>query len=233
MHRREGISIMRVTHPGKEVNLMDPGYGRQLILLIPGISLSAAAAKDLRSGKIPNGLVLLLMATGVLYCVTDSDGHPARLLMPVLTTALFIPAWLIHGLGAGDIKLLAALSLWTDPESYGRCLVVSFFTAAGISLIVLIVHVFHSLSDRLSGHFLIDFSNRLLNRLVNHLPDSFRNCFSNSFTEAFRNPVPEYGSEFCSCFFPRSLSGRTKKKLRIHFALPVFIGFLLHFGGFY
>lgn len=224
---------------------MDPGYGRQLILLIPGIILSAAAAKDLRTGRIPNGWILLLLATGVLYCVTDSDGHPARLLMPFLTTAFFIPAWLIHGLGAGDIKLLAALSLWTDPESYGRCLVVSFFTAAGISLIVLIVHVFHLLSDRLSDHFLNGFSNRLwgrsmihllnrlLSRFLNHLPDSFWNCLSNFFTEAFRNPVPEYGLAFCSCFFPRPLSNRTEKKLRIHFALPVFIGFLFHFGGFY
>lgn len=186
---------------------MDPGYGRQLVLLIPGISLSAAAANDLRDGKIPNGLILLLMTTGILYCF--SDGYPASLLMPFLAAALFIPAWLIHGLGAGDVKLLAVLSLWTDPESYSRCLIISFFIAAVISLIVLIRHVSHSYHDR----------------KMNYSQDRFTNpCLYSDTGLLF---------DFCFRFFPQRCALRPEKRLQIHFAFPVFIAFLFHFGGFY
>lgn len=89
-------------------------------ILIPGLILSAAVVDDLRSKKIHNKLVLAAFALA-LFSQWLWGGGWAGLSQGLLAlpAALLItlPLVLLRGLGAGDMKLLMALSpllLWSQ-----------------------------------------------------------------------------------------------------------------------
>ena len=95
---------------------------------------------DLRTRRIPNaltfpaaalGLVVATMAHGGTGIVTSLAGLLVGLL-------LFFPLFALKGLGAGDVKLMAALGAWLGtPAIFG----VAFYTvlAGGLLALVLIV----------------------------------------------------------------------------------------------
>jgi prepilin peptidase CpaA len=76
-----------------------------------------ACVTDLRTRRIPNvltfgaaaaGLVFHLIAGGVPGAMTSAGGW-------VMGFALFFPMFMLGGLGAGDVKLLAAFGAWLGP----------------------------------------------------------------------------------------------------------------------
>jgi len=76
-----------------------------------------ACVTDVRSRKIPN--LLTFSAAGAAFLF-----HLARAGAPGIVTAvtgwvaglmLFLPFFLLRGMGAGDVKLLAALGAWLGP----------------------------------------------------------------------------------------------------------------------
>jgi prepilin peptidase CpaA len=80
--------------------------------------LVAVAGTDLAARRIPNPLVLTLVIVGA-YVATTVFRAPVG---PVgaaagfaLGLALWTPFWLMRVLGAGDVKLAAAIGVWLGP----------------------------------------------------------------------------------------------------------------------
>jgi prepilin peptidase CpaA len=94
-----------------------------------GIFISAACASDIKRKRVSNALILAMLCAGVLinalYAPTvpqDSSaynlgplGAPLALLGSLLGLVLLFPLYLARGLGAGDIKLMAALGSFFGP----------------------------------------------------------------------------------------------------------------------
>ena len=77
----------------------------------------AAAAIDLRTGRIPNPLTALVAFTGFALAGLGLSGHSVAgaLVGALLGFALMLPGHILGGTGAGDVKLLAALGAWLGP----------------------------------------------------------------------------------------------------------------------
>lgn len=84
-------------------------------LLLTGL----ATVVDLRSGRIPNVLTLGGAVLGVFVgLITEGvSGVGQSLAGWLVGCALFLPFFLLGGMGAGDVKLLAALGAWLGPST--------------------------------------------------------------------------------------------------------------------
>lgn len=76
-----------------------------------------ACVTDFRSRRIPNVLTFGASAAAFVFWVVS--GGPAGLWFSVagwfVGCLLFLPWFLLRGMGAGDVKLLAALGAWVGP----------------------------------------------------------------------------------------------------------------------
>src|SRR4051812_27143801 len=82
--------------------------------LVQGCALSAAslaAVTDVRTRRIPNWLTFGTLVLGVLLntWLHGLEGSFGALAGAVLGLALLLPFYILGGLGAGDVKLAAAL----------------------------------------------------------------------------------------------------------------------------
>ncbi len=79
-------------------------------LLIGGV----ACATDLRSARIPNALTFGAIAAGLVFHLLAPQGAGAAFLGKGLLAGLlvFFPFFALGALGAGDVKLMAAIGAW-------------------------------------------------------------------------------------------------------------------------
>jgi prepilin peptidase CpaA len=77
----------------------------------------AAAAIDLRTGRIPNPLTASIAAAGLGLAAFGMTGHSvaSALVGAAVGFGLMLPGHVLGGTGAGDVKLLAALGTWLGP----------------------------------------------------------------------------------------------------------------------
>jgi prepilin peptidase CpaA len=79
--------------------------------------VAIAAACDLLTGKIPNPLLLAGLVFGL--CFTLLSRGPDDLLISLAGFGtgfvLMLPGYFLHYTGAGDLKLLATLGVYSDP----------------------------------------------------------------------------------------------------------------------
>lgn len=80
---------------------------------------AAACVTDFRSRRIPNWLTFgASVAAFVFWTATAGLGGLATSVSGWLVgCVLFLPLFLLRGMGAGDVKLLAALGAWTGPAT--------------------------------------------------------------------------------------------------------------------
>lgn len=89
---------------------------------MPGLAVvivgMAACAWDVRTQRIPNVLTLSAAAAAVTFHAATSGLFGAGLSVSGLLvgTLLFFPLFAVRGMGAGDVKLLAAFGAWLGPR---------------------------------------------------------------------------------------------------------------------
>jgi prepilin peptidase CpaA len=85
-----------------------------VVVLVVGV---VACVTDVRSRRIPNILTFGAAACGLLFhlSVAGLPGLATAVGGWATGVALFLPFFLLRGMGAGDVKLLAALGAWLGP----------------------------------------------------------------------------------------------------------------------
>ena len=84
-----------------------------LVVIISLLGVTASYS-DLRARRIPNALIGIGLIAGVLYhlWLQGFTGISYSLAGSVTGLALFVPFYLFKAMGAGDVKLLAAMGSW-------------------------------------------------------------------------------------------------------------------------
>ncbi|MDD3371266.1 MAG: prepilin peptidase [Alphaproteobacteria bacterium] len=110
------------------------------VLLTAAILLIAAAISDVRSYRIPNYLCAALMLLFPFYVMTAPNPVDWRRNAVVfgIVFAVGFAAYLGNVMGAGDIKLLSATSLWAGPHFIAFLLIITAFTGGIQSLAALV-----------------------------------------------------------------------------------------------
>ena len=123
---------------GLESIRMDPEWCANMAL---GFLAAISAATDLYCGKVLNLVTLPGLGLGILLAV-QRDG-PSGILDVLcaagFTVLVLFPFYTAGGLGAGDIKLLAAVSSFMPAGSYLRCFAGAFVLGAAAGAVRLAV----------------------------------------------------------------------------------------------
>lgn len=84
-------------------------------LMVPGILL--ASWIDYAQRRVPNWLNLTLILVGFIVQASffGWSGIATGGLGMLMGFGLLIVPWLMHGMGAGDVKLMAAIGVWLGP----------------------------------------------------------------------------------------------------------------------
>ena len=103
--------------------------------------LAAAVSTDLVCRKVPNQLCMLGIITGCYLCVSGyglQAGSMIFLKSILWPVCLLFPVYLIGGVGAGDVKLIAAVSAMMGGARIGQLILISFLIGAVFALLRLI-----------------------------------------------------------------------------------------------
>ena len=108
-------------------------------ILVPGVLL--ASWIDFRYQKVPNWLNLCLILGGftVQGIFHGWSGLGMGLLGMLLGFGLLIIPWLMQAMGAGDVKLMAAIGVWLGPLLTLRAFCVGAILAGAIGVVMIIV----------------------------------------------------------------------------------------------
>ena len=108
-------------------------------ILVPGVLL--ASWIDFRYRKVPNWLNLCLILSGLTAQVIFHgwSGLWEGLLGMLLGFGLLIIPWLMHAMGAGDVKLMAGIGVWLGPRLTLRAFCVGAILAGVIALAMIVI----------------------------------------------------------------------------------------------
>ena len=114
--------------------IMTPDIVRPIAVLLVAL---LAVPFDVRTRRIPNALSLGAAAAAVCFAFFHAGlpGLTTALAGWVLAAALFFPFFAVGGMGAGDVKLLAAIAAWLGPVD---AIYLAFFSslAGGVAALV-------------------------------------------------------------------------------------------------
>jgi prepilin peptidase CpaA len=112
--------------------------------------LVAAASADIGWRIIPNWVPIALVAGFAVVMLTHRDLMGLSVAL-VLSTAVLLVGLLPFGmglLGAGDVKLAAALSLWLGPDGLPEFFAVTAIAGGLLALVMLVQHgIAHGAED--------------------------------------------------------------------------------------
>ena len=118
--------------------LIDMELGRVVVLGVVG----AAAVIDVRTHRIPNVLTFGSAAVALIYSFWTGGLHGLALSAGGWATgiALFLPMFLLRGMGAGDVKLLGAVGSWLGPSVVLYAALYSVLAGGVLALVVGAMH---------------------------------------------------------------------------------------------
>lgn len=110
--------------------------------MLSGVIVAAACWTDMRRSKIPNKLTVCGTLAGIVFHLWADGwmglGH--ALLGVTAGFAVMFILYLFKALGAGDVKLFAALGACVGPELVLYCSLYSLLYAGVIGVVVLLSH---------------------------------------------------------------------------------------------
>jgi len=104
--------------------------------------LIAGCVSDLRTRKIPNELVAVILATGWLFALYSPDVIRAlgmSLAGTLVGFAIWIPFYLAGAIGAGDVKFFAAAGAWLGPGTTWRAALIAAVVGGIIAVAFLVL----------------------------------------------------------------------------------------------
>jgi prepilin peptidase CpaA len=119
-------------------------------LLLP--FLAVALVTDIRRREIPNVLILYMLGFGVLIqgAWTGPSGLLAAFGGLVVGALLLLPFYALGGMGAGDVKLLAAVGTFLGPDG---ALVAGALALGAGGVLAVGVLVWHGFARLVSNHW--------------------------------------------------------------------------------
>ena len=110
-----------------------------LWVAVPVIAMTAWATRaDVRTRRIPNYLTgpALLMGVAAHWVMHGAADAVQVAAAALLAGALFFPGWMLGWMGAGDVKLMAAVGAWLGFPSSVYALLASLVAGGVIAVIV-------------------------------------------------------------------------------------------------
>lgn len=106
-----------------------------VVALVIGV---IACVTDIRHRRIPNVLTFGAAAAALVFHAVASgfSGLSSAALGWVVGVALFLPFFLLRGMGGGDVKLLAALGAWLGPGDAFYLAIYASIAGGALALIV-------------------------------------------------------------------------------------------------
>lgn len=104
-----------------------------------------ASAMDLHTGRIPNQFILISLFSGIIYQIQEQgiQALPATMLGIIFPIILLFPIFIIKGLGAGDVKLIAVIGSFLSNKGYQAILhliILSIIIGGVQSIVLMCVH---------------------------------------------------------------------------------------------
>ena len=102
------------------------------------VLVTAAAQADVRTRIIPNHITFpaLLLGLGLHAALGGVAGLQSSLLGMAVAGGVLLPGWLFRWMGAGDVKLMAAVGAWLAWPQAVIAVLASLVMGGAISLIV-------------------------------------------------------------------------------------------------
>jgi prepilin peptidase CpaA len=125
----------------------------EFLVLILAAALVAAALGDIRTRSIPNRLNLAIALAAIpFWYFSDVAWWPdaaIRVGVAAAVFALFAAAFALGCIGGGDVKLVAALSLWLPPAAVAALLVLMSLAGGALTLFLAARHRIARRTERL------------------------------------------------------------------------------------
>jgi prepilin peptidase CpaA len=105
--------------------------------------VTLAAVNDLATRRIPNRLLLASLACALLLRVLSA--HPGSSLLAAFGgmgtgLALFLPFYILRGMAAGDVKMIAVVGAFTSPGEVFEIAVLSWCAGGAMALVLVLVN---------------------------------------------------------------------------------------------
>jgi len=110
--------------------------------LFVGTLLALACVTDLRARRIPNVLTFSAAAGAVLFHLVTGGWQAAgwSIVGLFVGALLFLPMFALRGMGAGDVKLLAAVGAWLGPGQVAMVALATSLVGGVMAIVVALAY---------------------------------------------------------------------------------------------
>ena len=120
------------------------GVFADIVVAVLAALLIVAAVGDLRTRRIPNSLNAAIALGAIpFWFLTGMSVWPDMALQLGIAAgvlALFAIAFQLRAMGGGDVKLLAAISLWLPPAAILKLLVIMSLAGGVLTIVMVLRH---------------------------------------------------------------------------------------------
>jgi prepilin peptidase CpaA len=110
--------------------------------IVVGVVVAFACISDLRTRRIPNALTFSAVAGALMFHLLTGGWSAAGWSITgcCLGVLLFFPMFALRGMGAGDVKLLAAVGAWLGPGDVAIAALATSIAGGVIAVVIALGH---------------------------------------------------------------------------------------------